>query len=353
MSLIEKGLRLSPRGLTLPLVLIIGAIGGDLPAKKELHAAHKAAQSAQSGTLWLDPLDLETRNLFYGSGGEKRAPRGAEFTFEKEDRNGTNPKLDLRDAAGTKWKLKVGPEARPETSATRLVWAAGYFTTDDYLLPEIQIDELPQHLHRGRSLIGDGSHVVNARLKRPPEGYEKAGVWRWKDQANQPTREYNGLRVMMALINNWDLKDVNNEALEKKKSKDDDRPERILLVSDLGASFGTVGLGFQHRERKGSLAFYRRSKFIVKTTPDYVDFSVPARPGFIILFNPREYFSRVHEEWIARHVPRADARWMGELLSRLSDSQIRDAFRAGGFSPDEIDGFTAIVEARIIELKNL
>jgi hypothetical protein len=353
MSLIKKGLRLSGHGLTLSLVLMVGAYAADPPAKKELHAAHKTAQSAQSGTLWLDPLDLETRDLFYGSGGEKRAPTGTEFTFEKEDMNGTNPKLEVRAADGTKWKVKVGTEARPETSATRFVWAVGYFTTNDYLLPEIKIDELPKHLHRGRSLFGDGSQVANVRFKRPPEGYEKAGTWRWKDEAAQPTREYNGLRVLMALINNWDLKDDNNEAFDKKKEKDADRPARILLVTDLGASFGTVGLGLQHIQRKGNLAFYQRSKFIVKTTPEYVDFSVPARPGFIVLFNPREYFSRVHEEWIGRHIPRADVRWMGELLGRLSDAQIRDAFRAGGFSPPEIDGFAAVVEARISELKNL
>jgi hypothetical protein len=41
------------------------------------------------------------------------------------------------------------------------------------------------------------------------------------------------------------------------------------------------------------------------------------------------------------------------LLARLSDAQIRDAFRAGGFSPEEIDGFTKVVETRISLLKNL
>jgi hypothetical protein len=124
-------------------------------------------------------------------------------------------------------------------------------------------------------------------------------------------------------------------------------------VSDLGASFGTIGFGIDYNQRKGKLAYYRRSKFLVKTTPGYVDFSVPARPGLIMLFNPAEFFSRVQQEWIGRHIPRADARWVGELLARLSDAQIRDAFRAGGFSAEEIDGFTKVVETRIDLLKNL
>jgi hypothetical protein len=339
--------------LTLLCVFAIGAFAADPPAKKGLTASTSKAETAQSGTLWRDPVDLESRDLFLGSGGEKRAPHGTVFTYEKEDLDGSNPKIVVHDSSGAKWKLKLGPEARPETSATRFVWAAGYFTTDDYLLPELRVEELPQHLHRGQSLIGDGGLVINGRVKRSPEGYEKAGLWRWKNDPFINTREYNGLRVLMALLNNWDLKDQNNDVMEKKKAKDDDQPERVFLISDLGDSFGTTQLGRQHNQRKGNLEFYQHSKFIVRTTPETVDFSVPGRPSLIVLINPREYFSRVHEEWIGRHIPRQDAKWMGDLLGRLSDAQIRDAFRAGGFSPGEISGFTAVVHARIKALQNL
>lgn len=340
------------QALTVSLAFAVAGVAGDVPSKKGHKEAGETAQSAQSGVLWVEPADIESRNLRYGSGGEKRAPHGTEFTYEKEDLSGSNPKLVVHDVAGVKWKLKVGPEARPETAATRFVWAAGYFTTDDYLISQIHIDEVP-HLHRGRSLIGDGSAVNDVRLKRNPEGYEKAGIWRWKDEKQSGSREYNGLRVLMAVLNNWDLKDQNNEILEKKKSKDTGQPERLLIVSDLGASFGTIGLGWDHNNRKGNLEFYRRSKFITHTDSEYVNFSSPARPGPIVLLNPHEYFMRIHEEWIGRHIPRADAKWMGDLLGRLSDTQIRDAFRAAGYSSLEIDGFAAVLEARIQALRNL
>lgn len=346
------------QSLTLSLAFAVVAFAGHAATKKGHNAVTENAESARSGTLWLDPLDLESRNLFWGSGGEARAPHGSTFTFDKEDMNGSNPKLYVHADDQVKWKLKLGPEARPETTATRLVWAVGYFTTDNYLVPELRVDQLPRHLHRGQSLIGPGGAVDHARLKRNPEGYEKAGVWKWREDPFTGTREYNGLRVLMALLNNWDLKDENNEVLERKKNKDPDhptpsRPERLFIVSDLGASFGTIGFGIDYNQRKGKLEYYRRSKFLVKTTPEYVDFSVPARPGLIMIFNPAEFFSRVQQEWIGRHIPRADAKWVGDLLGRLSDAQIRDAFRAGGFSPEEIDGFTAVVETRINILKNL
>jgi hypothetical protein len=34
------------------------------------------------------------------------------------------------------------------------------------------------------------------------------------------------------------------------------------------------------------------------------------------------------------NIPVEDARWMGAQLARLSDAQLRDAFRAAGYEPD-------------------
>ena len=39
---------------------------------------------------------------------------------------------------------------------------------------------------------------------------EKRGEWDWFENPFVNTRDLNGLRIMMALLNNWDLTDVNN-----------------------------------------------------------------------------------------------------------------------------------------------
>ncbi len=65
--------------------------------------------------------------------GEKAT--GPVFKFVKEDLCGTNPKFIVADQSGVKWKIKLGAEAKPEVAAPRLVWAAGYFTPEDYYLP--------------------------------------------------------------------------------------------------------------------------------------------------------------------------------------------------------------------------
>jgi hypothetical protein len=44
---------------------------------------------------------------------------------------------------------------------------------------------------------------------------------------------------------------------------------------------------------------------------------------------------------------------MGDLLSRLSPEQIQDAFRSAGYSPQEVEDFSKIVQERIDELTRL
>src|SRR5215467_5294876 len=97
--------------------------------------------------LWRDPVDIRTRDLYYGPGGKEDEPRST-FTFLKEDRSGTNPKFNIQDQEGVKWKVKLGPEAQPETVASRLVWAAGYFADEDYFLPVLHAEHMAL-LHRG------------------------------------------------------------------------------------------------------------------------------------------------------------------------------------------------------------
>ena len=165
--------------------------------------ASDAVVSAAPAVLWKEPVDIKTRDLFYGPGGEKHVPKGP-FEFEKEDMDGTNPKLVVRDPDGTKWKVKLGEEARPETVASRLVWSAGYFTDEDYFMPVIRITKLPRKLQRGQNQVSPDGDIQNVRLKRYLKDEEKAGEWHWKNDPFTGTRELNGLRVMMALINNWD-----------------------------------------------------------------------------------------------------------------------------------------------------
>ena len=84
-----------------------------------------------------------------------------------------------------------------------------------------------------------------------------------------------------------------------------------------------------------------------------MDFHDPARPALFFLFTPREYFAKLRLRWIGRRIPRQDARWMGDVLRQLSQQQIRDAFRAAGYSANQIEQGAQVVEKRIAALENL
>ena len=129
--------------------------------------------------------------------------------------------------------------------------------------------------------------------------------------------------------------------------------EQVYAVHDVGASFGTTGVVRNLNNARGNLKAYDHSRFITKTTSKKVNFATPGRPTFWLVFNPPRYFMRLSLRSIGHNVPRADAKWMGDLLGGLSPQQIRDAFRGAGYSPEEVEGFARTVEGRIAALRAL
>ena len=53
------------------------------------------------------------------------------------------------------------------------------------------------------------------------------------------------------------------------------------------------------------------------------------------------------------HITVEDARWVGETLSRLSNKQLSDIFRAANYTPEETRTLADAVRARINALVNL
>jgi len=272
---------------------------------------------ASAAMLWQEPTDIKTRDLFYGIGGPEHQPKGG-LTFVEEKMNGVNPKFDARDEEGTLWGVKFGIEAQPETAATRLIWAVGYFTNEDYYIAELPAKGLP--MSRGQDLISHGK-IEKARLKRHNKGEHKIGYWSWDKNPFAGTKELDGLKIMMELICNTDLKSDHRVVYDVHGT------EQRYMITDVGASFGKAGKTFGRT--KGKLSDYQELPLIRNAGPEYVDF------------------------WYFKHIPREHAKWIGGYLAQLSDAQISDAFRAAGFTQEEIGGFTAKVRDKINELNQL
>ena len=98
---------------------------------------------------------------------------------------------------------------------------------------------------------------------------------------------------------------------------------------------------------------YKDARFIERVTPTYVDFGMHSRPFFLAIFDLHNYWFRTHMQSVVKHIPLADARWIGDRLGRLSSAQIADCFRAAGFSPADIEGYSQVVMQRIAALRAL
>jgi hypothetical protein len=326
------------------LILAIAALSVGVSAQKISKSTTKADAASLPERIWQDPGDMASLNLLYGSGGKALAPDPAgTFVFDKEDAAGTSPKFEVTDGQGVVWKVKLGPEAQPETAATRFLWAAGYFVDEDYYLAALTVKGLPV-LQRGQKFVSPGGIVHGVRLELKRTTVKTLGEWDWFDNPFLGQRELNGLRVMMSLLNNWDLKPLNNSIYVVDG-------ERHYVVSDVGATFGKTGNALTRS--KGVLGDYERSKFVAKVAPEYVDFEMHSRPFFLSVFAVKNYHFRTRMETITRHIPRADAKWLGQRLSLLTDDQIRDGFRAAGYGAGDVETLTRTLRARIAALAAL
>src|SRR6185436_14038018 len=109
------------RTATYAILLLLGN-GCCVEAASKNDANEKKVRGSAQAVLWRLPENVASRDLFFGPGSKESQPQGP-FVFVEEVKSGTNPKFDVRDSKGVVWRVKLGREVRPETAATRLVWA--------------------------------------------------------------------------------------------------------------------------------------------------------------------------------------------------------------------------------------
>jgi hypothetical protein len=302
--------------------------------------------------LWRNPGDMRKRDLYYGSGSKALAPMPP-FRFVKEDNSGKSPKFEVVDGRGVKWKVKLGPEAQAETVANRLVWAAGYNAEETYYLDRAQIDGLKK-LSRGQNFV-NGQLVRGARFEARRENVDRGKHWDWAKNPFKGTRELNGLKTMMAFLNNWDVR-KNNGVLYVKDPKTN-RVEAQYIVSDLGATLGAVGaIGGRHRS-KNNVQDYTRARLVKKVDDEgnaKFDYDIkPKGLGMLTIFNPKYFFGQRRANSQMSTVPAQDAAWIGQKLAQLSDEQLRDAFRAASYDASTREAYVRSMRQRINQLVRL
>jgi hypothetical protein len=307
--------------LVIYLIIFLLAFSAVVPAQ-EKESKQEQPQPAPTGkiVMW-EPVNIAERDLFAGPGGDAMRPDLSSITFIKEEKNGHNKKFRIKDGAGKIWVAKFGREAQPETAAVRLLWAIGYKTEVNYLVPTLTIP-------------GKGT-FKNVRLEARPEEIDRLDEWKWKDNPFVGTKEFQGLKLMMVFFNNWDIVDVQNKILQVEGGNG---KELHYIISDLGATFGKLG-------NNNFPIVYRIGRKTNNPTK-YID------SGFIddVKDGKLHLAYKGKNRGLFEDITTEEARWLADLLSQLSDKQIEDAFRAANYSPEEIKTLVLGVKSRISDL---
>jgi hypothetical protein len=274
-----------------------------------------AAQQSGRPVLW-EMVDVRRQDTYLGNAAQLM-PDLSRIQFIREERGGYSKKYRIRDANGAVWVAKIGREAQSETAAVRLLSALGYRTEIVHLVPRLAIP-------------GKGT-FSNVRLEARPEWVDRGKEWRWDKNPFKGTDQLQGLKIIMAMINNWDMKNSNNVILRT-------NGEHAYVVSDLGATFGKMGA-----------AAFPLFRWIGRTRnkpEDYADaeFVKGVRDGRVRFSFAGKNYRQLKDITVGQ------ARWMADLLLQLSERQIRDAFRAANYSQRDINLLTTAFRDRIEQL---
>ena len=230
----------------------------------------------------------------------------------------------------------------------------GYFADEAYYFDRVEVSNLPK-LSRGQNFVEGSRFVCGARFEPKRQDVRRGETWNWLDNPFVGQREFNGLKVMMVLLANYDTRLDNNQIYSVRNEHGE--WEARYVVNDIGATFGHVG-GLGGKRAKNSLEDFRSARFIVSIENGMVTFDYNTKPkgagGFFASVFSGGYAKRqANKEKAMKRVPVEDARWIGSMLSRLSDEQLRDAFRAANYDNATTEGFVSALRGRINQLAQL
>jgi hypothetical protein len=289
------------------------------------HAQPQSISSGDIGELWQEPTDLLQRDLFYGPGGAALAPPNeGTYQFVAFKTTGTNPGYDVKDASGRLWSVKLGIEAQPEVTTSRILWAMGFPQPASYFVNQF-------------TLTGTDAGVKSiARFRTDLDQWRAAGEWSWYENPFVNTQPFRGLIVAQMILNNWDLKTSNNRLYEATDPAA--RPRRQFMVRDVGSSLG--------HSKQFRLFAMLGTRGMQGSKNDLEGFE---QQGFIksVDGNRVEFDYRGMNESLVDTVTVPDVVWACELLAKIPDGHWQAAFKAGWYPQAEADRYIRKIKEKV------
>ena len=313
------------RTITIAVAAVALTIGASCAGVKVPVTTTAPAPSGAS--MWVEPTDIATRDLYYGPWGPERAPnpKGV-YTLVERKHTGVNLGLTVKDEKDREWSVKqaypggLDPEGPVEVVVSRLLSAVGYHQPPVYFLPAFTLKD-----DFGKTV------EVGGRFRLKDESLKDTGYWKWEENPFVGTKPYQGLIVALMMFNSTDLKNANNTLYEHKNG---DLIEQWYVARDVGSALGDAN---PVAARKGHPDSFEQVPYILGVNNGKVEFA----------------YSSWYKNLVRDRITPEEVAWISELLARLSDKQWADAFRAGGFAPNDANRFITKLKEKIDQGRSL
>jgi hypothetical protein len=277
--------------------------------------------------MWTEPADLASRDVFNGPWGREHAPDPNDvYELVEMKHPGVNLGMTVKDSKGREWSVKqpypgnLDSEAPVEVAVSRLLSAVGYHQPPVYFLPAFTLkDDFGRRVETG------------GRFRPKIDSMKEVGSWDWADNPFVGTKEYQGLIVLLMMFNSTDLKNSNNSLYERKEG---DFVEQLYLTRDVGSALGDTN---RIAPRKNHADSFEQMPFILGVNNGFVEFA----------------YNGWYKNLVRERIKPEEVAWACNLLGRLSDQQMKDAFRAAGYDPAVAGRFIAKLEEKIQQGRSL
>ncbi len=159
------------------------------------------------------------------------------------------------------------------------------------------------------------SHLVfrEANIQVRESTHTNVGPWDWNDREHAKRRELRGAGLLAAWLNWYDSRFDNNRV---KLGKNSEIPEFLHVISDVGSGLGSARNALKNKANRPNALPWE----VTRLDDGKVKF---------VEFEPNEDNDSFKKMTID------DARWMGRMIARLSENQIRQGLISGGYNSAE------------------
>ena len=312
------------------------------PSKEEKnpykHVDNDARLAAlRNAQVWM-PGNVASRNLKLGPQDQSSFRPEAVVTcdYVEQKQTGT-PKFDCAISGDDKVRVKYGDqngEVYSEVAASRLLWALGFGADHVYPVRVVCKGCPPDPMKNFKK--AEGTREFDASIverKLPGEAIElhKDSGWAWVelsfvDQTNggAPLAHRDALKLLAAMIQHTDSKPQQQRlvCLDKEHGlqpkKDGTCEHTFMMINDLGKTFGTTSMF--NTDKKSAVNFEEWSK-----TPMWKD------KDACVAHLSKSYTGSLEHPKISED----GRKFLSELLTQLTDQQLRDLFEVARFTKRE------------------